>query len=257
MGIYDLPAVLELVIEKTKQKPIYLGVSLGTTVCLVLSSTRPEIANEKLKGMILYAPVGYMNNLKSYVRFLVPYADMLEVILKAIFIGAIPKTDIPKRICSSSASLMYLCETIKMPILGNRYEHLDALYEPLLISRVDYVPLGIVAHYAQIIRNRRFEQRDFGKSENINKYGQPHPPLYDVSKISVPAALFTGPNDWLGTEENAKRLYGHLDKRSRCGYYSIDNYSHMDFEDGREIVPFVLKPTLNVLDTFENGECVA
>ncbi|XP_074026180.1 gastric triacylglycerol lipase-like [Leptinotarsa decemlineata] len=79
LGYYDIPAVLDLIIRTTNQKPIYLGISLGSTASYVFGSARPDMAKEKLKGIISYAPVGYMKNIKSYVKFLAPFQPILEV----------------------------------------------------------------------------------------------------------------------------------------------------------------------------------
>lgn len=38
---------------------------------------------------------------------------------------------------------------------------------------------------------------DYGTKENILRYGSAHPPVYDLSKISVPVKLYYGENDIL------------------------------------------------------------
>merc|ERR1711998_156693 len=71
---------------------------------------------------------------------------------------------------------------------------------------VAHFPAGIsmkgVDHYAQSIRNGGFKEFDYGKNRNMQEYGQFEPPSYDLSKISVPTALFVGEHDDLGDPED-------------------------------------------------------
>ena len=52
-----------------------------------------------------------------------------------------------------------------------------------------------LAHYAQIIHHKQFQRYDFGKLQNMKRYGTFEPPKYDLSKIQVPMALVHGDND--------------------------------------------------------------
>lgn len=47
----------------------------------------------------------------------------------------------------------------------------------------------------------RFQQFDFGRKRNMKHYGQERPPMYDVSKITVPINLFWAENDWMTGEK--------------------------------------------------------
>lgn len=56
----------------------------------------------------------------------------------------------------------------------------------------------MLTHYLQEIHaNGNFQQYDFGKTENMKRYGRSTPPSYPVEKITVPVHLFYGKNDWL------------------------------------------------------------
>lgn len=79
MAIYDLPKVLDLVFETTHQKSIYIGYSMGTTISYVYSSTFPKQASRLLKGMISLAPIAYLNDLKTILRYGAPFWPVIEV----------------------------------------------------------------------------------------------------------------------------------------------------------------------------------
>ena len=67
-----------------------------------------------------------------------------------------------------------------------------------------HVPAGTstqaVLHYGQECLNGGFVYYDH-QENNTELYGQPTPPLYDLSAMTVPASLYWGRNDWLCAEE--------------------------------------------------------
>lgn len=81
IGYYDLPAMIDYVLEKTgHSKLYYIGHSQGTTAFYVMMSERPEY-NAKIKGMISLAPIAYLSNQRSPVlKCFVYFLDILEVI---------------------------------------------------------------------------------------------------------------------------------------------------------------------------------
>jgi lysosomal acid lipase/cholesteryl ester hydrolase len=60
MGVYDLPAAIDYVLEQTGQDNLYyVGHSMGTTMFYVLTSSLPQY-NDKIRLMTSLAPIGYM-----------------------------------------------------------------------------------------------------------------------------------------------------------------------------------------------------
>ena len=65
IGYYDLPAMIDYVLNVTKQdKLFYVGHSQGTTAFFVMTSEKPEY-NDKIKLATLLAPIAYMSNMKN------------------------------------------------------------------------------------------------------------------------------------------------------------------------------------------------
>jgi len=46
--------------------------------------------------------------------------------------------------------------------------------------------------WTQAVKDNTFQQYDWGKAENRKRYGSDTPPRYDLSKFSVPTAVFSG-----------------------------------------------------------------
>lgn len=65
MGYYDLPSIIDHMLNVTKEKDIfYIGHSMGSTMFLVMASTRPEY-NDKVKFMIALGPVGILQRFST------------------------------------------------------------------------------------------------------------------------------------------------------------------------------------------------
>ena len=62
MGVYDLPAMTDYVLNRTGQEHMYyIGFSMGATMFFVFTSMKPEY-NEKIRLMIALAPSTFMAN---------------------------------------------------------------------------------------------------------------------------------------------------------------------------------------------------
>jgi len=72
---------------------------------------------------------------------------------------------------------------------------------PLTNLFIAHTPAGsstrALVHYAQMVTSGVFRQYDHGRKQNIDVYGTEEPPAYDISKITVPVAIYWGDNDWL------------------------------------------------------------
>jgi pimeloyl-ACP methyl ester carboxylesterase len=69
---------------------------------------------------------------------------------------------------------------------------------------------------------------DYGSpSENKVHYNQTTPPLYDLTKIKVPVALYWGGKDWLADPTDVQFIRKNLP--NIVDDYDIQDYDHLDF----------------------------
>ena len=52
-------------------------------------------------------------------------------------------------------------------------------------------------HYGQEVSSGGFHAFDYGKEDNLDKYGTEDPPAYDLAKVTCPTAVYYADNDWL------------------------------------------------------------
>ncbi|XP_033231536.1 lipase 3-like, partial [Belonocnema kinseyi] len=65
MGIYDLPAMIDFVLQITGQKQLfYIGYSQGGTQFFVMNSMKPEY-NDKIRLGVTFAPAVFLGNTKG------------------------------------------------------------------------------------------------------------------------------------------------------------------------------------------------
>ena len=51
-------------------------------------------------------------------------------------------------------------------------------------------------HGLQMWDSGDFRRYDFGTEGNLEKYGQERPPHYNVSRVTIPVAIYYSSNDW-------------------------------------------------------------
>lgn len=107
------------------------------------------------------------------------------------------------------------------------------LNDPLAISYyLGHYPSGAslnsVDHFIQIYLTSEFKRFDYGLEKNIEKYGQPTPPLLDLSTIKdIPIGMFVGAHDLLATSKDAKEDYEKM--KSTVVFYNEYDLGHVSF----------------------------
>lgn len=62
MGVYDLPAMIDYILEETGQDKLFIiGFSQGTTTTLIMLSEKPDY-NKKIRLFTALGPASYVGN---------------------------------------------------------------------------------------------------------------------------------------------------------------------------------------------------
>ncbi|XP_068214383.1 lipase member K-like [Palaemon carinicauda] len=153
MAKYDLPAMLDYVLEKTGvEKLHYVGHSMGTTVFFALMSSQPEY-QQRIASMVALAPVATVTSISSPIKYLAPVVNDLQFFLR--FFGndeelmtnplLISLWD-PYKACSNQA----LCENLQFMITGFDPSRADQTMVPIILT---HNPAGsstqTLFHFAQ------------------------------------------------------------------------------------------------------------
>lgn len=231
MAQYDLPATINYIVNKTGQEQIYyLGHSQGTTIGFIGFSQMPELA-KKIKMFIALGPVISVNYASSPMVKLgrLPALVIEDVLGHKQFL---PQTALLKwmgvHVCTH-AILKELCGNIFFVICGFNEKNLN-------MSRVDvyttHCPAGTsvqnVLHWSQTVKRHKLQAFDWGSPEkNYFHYNQSYPPLYDMKRMTVPTAVWSGDKDLLADVSDIKILL--MEIPNLVYHESIPDWDHVDF----------------------------
>ncbi|XP_019872675.1 lipase 3 isoform X2 [Aethina tumida] len=277
IGVYDLPAKIDYILEETNQTQLYyVGHSQGTTAFFVMASERPEY-NQNIKLMMALAPVAFMSNFPHpAIQVLARFERGLTALTGIIGLNEfLPTNNIlslaGQALCQERAVIQELCANILFLIAGYDSEQLDRATLPILLATS---PAGSsmkqFSHYGQEISTDnifntackmfnkgivepifrmfagscrispgKFQQFDYGYLENLERYGQTEPPQYDLSKVTAPVALFYANNDWLVSEKDVEHLAALLPNVVLKYLVPLQSFNHLDFILAKDIVPLV------------------
>ncbi|XP_054546277.1 lipase member K isoform X2 [Talpa occidentalis] len=132
------------------------------------------------------------------------------------------------------------------PVVTVKYSHspmrkLTTLSRKVIKSRLDVywahssagTSVQNMLHWAQAVNSGRFQAFDWGNpDQNMKHFHQLTPPIYNITKMEVPIAVWSGQQDPIADPKDIENL---LPKISRLIYYKlIPHYNHLDFYLGMD-----------------------
>uniref|UniRef100_A0A8C7DX90 Lipase n=1 Tax=Naja naja TaxID=35670 RepID=A0A8C7DX90_NAJNA len=230
MAMYDLPASIHFVLNKTGQEQLfYVGHSQGTTIgnsrmVLSLIIFHPLLIAQPYYSMLII--------LRSILIF--QQSDLCYTILilagniwnQAVF----PQNALIKWLATQVCSRVLLDD-----LCGNFFFLLCGFNEKNLnMSRIDvystHCPAGTsvqnLLHLSQVeLKSPAF---DWGsRKENMAHYKQPTPPRYKMKEMLVQTAIWTGGHDWLADPKDVAILMTMIP--NLIYHKEIPDWEHLDF----------------------------
>nr|XP_026499165.1 lipase 1-like [Vanessa tameamea] len=254
IGERDLPAMIDYALQHTGRSALhYIGFSQGTTVFFVMGSLRPEY-NKKIISMHAMAPVAYMEHVKDHIFMkIAPYGRDLTTLASLLGIEEILShheifTLLGRLFCIDGAKTQPFCSAIIFLIAGwNENQH-NASTIPIILG---HTPAGCsvkqMAHFGQSITDKEFRRYDFGLLQNLQKYGTPIPPSYDLSKVTAPVFLHYSEGDPLAVVADVDRLFKELGRPMGKFKVSQSTFSHVDFMWGIDAKKMVYDKVINFM----------
>ncbi|XP_069681186.1 lipase 3-like [Periplaneta americana] len=253
-GVYDLPAVIDYILEKTgKEKIIYVGHSMGTTLFYIMMSQRPEY-NEKITVMIGLGPIAYAGHTKNGVGNLLGYlSDPLSKLLNLIGFTHIKPTPhvlskIRPMLCFDMPVISYICQKYLISVKQIDLQGINQTLIPVYLNNANAGSnFKQMVHYIQLSKSGRFCQYDYGKTENLIRYNRTQPPSYNISKTEVPVAIFYSEADTNADVTDVMKLYNELPNVIKLHKVESKDFNHIDFINHKDIATLVNKPVIDIL----------
>ncbi|XP_075389689.1 lipase member N [Tenrec ecaudatus] len=231
MAKYDLPGIIDFIVNKTGQEKLYfIGHSLGTTIGFIAFSTMPEL-EQRIKINFALGPVV---SLKYPIGFFTSFFLLPDPAFKSLFgtKGLLLEDKSKKqsfiKICSDKI-LWVICSEFLSLWAGSNQKNMNMSRLDVYIS---HTPTGSsvqnLLHIKQMYRADEFRAYDWGsEDENMHHYNQSRPPLYDLTAMKVPTAIWAGGQDVLVTPKDVSRILPQI--RNLIYFKLLPDWNHCDF----------------------------
>ncbi|XP_063913746.1 lipase 1-like [Zophobas morio] len=258
IGVYDLPAFIDYVLEKTEQKSIhYLGYSQGTIAFFIMGSEKTDYLS-KIKFMAAFSPAFFLRDpISPIVKFLANNWRSLQGLLnffnyRELFGRGDLFSSYMKFVCHDENSvLINLCIHTHFSIFGYSYDELNKSMLPLTAANTPCgVSLKQFVHVFQIADSGDFHRYDFGNQGNLEKYGQEQPPHYDVSRVTTPVAIYYSSNDWAVNINNMDRVLKTVPNVVKSYKVPLEDFNHLDFLYAKHVGDLLFNVLLDDLSKY-------
>ncbi|XP_047320230.1 triacylglycerol lipase 2-like [Impatiens glandulifera] len=233
LASYDLPAVVDFIFGQTGKKLNYIGHSQGTLTLMTQLSERRLL--DKLKSAVLLSPIARLSYMKTA---LVNFAarTYLDELVKQLGFGEIDPKGIPvynmiKLLCDQPG---IDCYDLVAAFTGKNCCLNSSTVDQVLKYELQPTSSKNLVHFAQIVRDGVVAKYDYmNLLQNIAVYGQPKPPVYDLSNIpnDFPLFLSYGGEDALSDVTDVKTLLSILGSHDvdKITVQFVEEYAHVDF----------------------------
>ncbi|XP_032610677.1 lipase member K isoform X2 [Hylobates moloch] len=252
MAKYDLPATINFIIEKTGQKQLYyVGHSQGTTIAFIAFSTNPELA-KKIKIFFALAPVVTVKYTQSPMKKLTTLSRQVVKVLfgdKMFHPHTLFDQFIATKVCNRKL-FHRICSNFLFTLSGFDPQNLN-------MSRLDvylsHNPAGTsvqnMLHWAQAVNSGQLQAFDWGNSDqNMMHFHQLTPPLYNITKMQVPTAIWNGGQDIVADPKDVENL---LPQIANLIYYKlIPHYNHVDFYLGEDAPQEIYQDLIRLMEEY-------
>ena len=109
------------------------------------------------------------------------------------------------------------------------YCHIVSKFYKLLIIFYFFIAGSSVknfVHYAQSVISKNFQMFDYGL-KNMEKYNQRTAPLYNITNMKVPVALYWADKDWLADPKDVDYIRNRVP--DLVDHFQCLDWNHLDF----------------------------
>ncbi|CAH0555571.1 unnamed protein product [Brassicogethes aeneus] len=257
IGKNDVKAVVEMIVEKTGQKLITMGHSLGTSALFVYASAYPEDASKNLKGIIAHAPAINLYHTKTiYLSILSNIPDLVRTnfgLFKINYIDSSLETACQYKLVEP------FCELLINSLFG-KSDNINLKYSLPKFTGRGNEPISsqVFINYLQMIQQKGyFADYSYGPLKNLQVYGKINPPAFNLKNINIRVDIFCGINDYVCSCEDAKTTFNMLETEK--SYTILPNNSgchgkvaHLDLFMCSNMKHCVFDPIDNILANYIN-----
>ncbi|KAF6202137.1 hypothetical protein GE061_004535, partial [Apolygus lucorum] len=249
-GVYDLPAFIDFIEKSTgHHRMMYSCMSLGCTFHFVLLTSRPEY-NEKILGAIDFVPivkVAKRDDLPMSTHLSFMFIDLLSRTYTKQKIGHLREIDRLKNafrsFCSSFTTIF--SSGVKL-MFGQSVNFDNSILCDQVALAIGGSSMKTISHLLQLFETGEFAQFNYGRKENMKRYGAEIPPLYDLSKITSFVAYYASEKDVFSSKALNRETFSEISGPSYL--CEISNFHHLDIAIGKTF-KYILPDVCELMDS--------
>ncbi len=233
MGSSDFPAMVDYITDVTGfDQLVYVGHSQGAAQFFIKAILDPQYVNSHIKSFVGLAPVLFVHHIPGAVEQYLGQSGLVDFLYAAGFknFGVLPF--MPSLYVPFCKVFPGLVRQIVTSITGHTQNQTFDLTRLSVMARNEVGGTSVqnMMHWVQLMRSGRFTMFDYGLEKNMEKYGQPQPPEYDLTKlkeVTVPTYLFAGKSDNIISPIDFEALVELLPNGTKYEY--VPDYGHLDY----------------------------
>uniref|UniRef100_A0A2N9ETQ2 Partial AB-hydrolase lipase domain-containing protein n=1 Tax=Fagus sylvatica TaxID=28930 RepID=A0A2N9ETQ2_FAGSY len=243
---YDLPATFQYVHDQAGQKLHYVGHSLGTLMALAAFS-KDQLLN-MVRSAALLSPIAYVGQMTSPLARNAADNFMAEALYWLGINEFNPRgravIKLLKDICNKPG---VDCTNLLNAFTGQNCCLNSSIVDVFLDHEPQSTATKNMIHLAQMIREGNIAMYDYNdEDENRKHYGQPTPPVYNMTSIpnDLPLFLSYGGADALSDVKDVQLLLDSLKDHDgdKLVVQYRDDYAHADYVMGQNAKQVVYDP---------------
>ncbi|XP_059046946.1 lipase member K-like [Achroia grisella] len=252
MAAYDLPAIIDFVLQKTNKKQLYyVSHSQGAGILLLLCAKQPEY-NSKIKIGFGMSPTAWLEHSRFIdVKVQGAASEILktannETNMEILAHGGLIQTT-GKLLCGSKISYA-ACSALIFLLLG--FNEFQITIDVLPVA-VGHFPAGSslknFLRWGQMVTNG-FAEYDYGATENLKLYGQEKPPLIDLSPVTMRWVFIVSENDYVSDVKDVETLVSALTHSDAEMCILADKtFGHVDYVYADNLAKYVAPQILSAV----------
>lgn len=198
MSQYDLPASIDFVLDRTQYPQLaYMGHSQGSTLIIGLLSDMPEWADKVAVAVCLVPDMTQLNMTNVFGIALYDSTILQEMAAANISALTLGTQSNLEAFCAQrpgNCNELDLGQWADMIVADGA----NSTRLPVIVSHEPDNSSILNLIYWQQLRHRsdyNIPKFDYGEAGNLQRYGQPTPPLYDLGQIRAPLSIYYGNKD--------------------------------------------------------------
>ncbi|XP_049763868.1 lipase member M-like isoform X2 [Schistocerca cancellata] len=260
VGRYDMPALLSLTQRLTgNPRVFFVGVSAGGNAFYTWLELVPRMRSVVRAAFLMAPGVLFTQRHSQLLKAIALFPD------KAIsdfgknadeMLGRPPGfVRLAWQMCRPDSPVRSTCESLVEIMTGLNPSRSDfSRLEFFVAHSLCGTSTTALAQYAQNIKTGKFQAYDWGREENLRRYGREAPPEYRLQNVSTPIAVFVGKSDRFVSYQDALTLSRVTSKNIGMFLMPPEEFDHFDFIGNKEAHRYAYGKIIALMNEHEDSE---